>query len=95
MDKGQQTEVQLKQASIEHLGRQARALCQRIVKLWNFGDNDVSTGPAERLKSWLGHPYMVGINLRSGQKRVKVANKRWLKLFPTVPLYSAGHAVRL
>jgi hypothetical protein len=38
---------------------------------------------------------MVGINLRSGQKRVKVAAKRWLKLFPTVPLYSFGHAVRL
>ena len=38
---------------------------------------------------------MVGINLRFGQKRVKVAAKRWLKLFPNVPLYSFGHAVRL
>lgn len=39
--------------------------------------------------------YMVGMNMRSGWKRVKVAAKRWLKLFPTVPLYSFGHAVRL
>ena len=38
---------------------------------------------------------MVGVNLGSSWKRVKVSAKRWLKIFPTVPLYSFGHAVRL
>ena len=49
------------------------------------------TGPAERLKSWSGHSYMLGIIcLPPSWNRVKEDAKRWFGRIPTVPPYSAG-----
>ena len=45
----------------------------------------IHPGPAERFKSWLGHPYMVGTICSPGWNRVKVVAKRWLVRVPIVP----------
>ena len=64
----------------------------------NLSGHTHSAGPEKRFKSWLGHPYMVGIISSPpppGLNRVRLAAKRCLGRIPTVLLYSAGLALHI